>query len=80
MTCATTSSSNSARRHGDQPLPGVSVSDWLGRRTAAADPDSGTSTYEYDVAGRLSWSIDARNQKISYSYDDLGRQTTHWAG
>ncbi|MCA2175028.1 hypothetical protein LDL08_02405 [Nonomuraea glycinis] len=54
--------------------------DWLNRRTAATDPDAGSSSYGYDLAGQLAWSIDGNNQKISNSYDDLGRRTAQWAG
>ncbi|MFF5210866.1 polymorphic toxin-type HINT domain-containing protein [Streptosporangium sp. NPDC000396] len=54
--------------------------DWLGRRTAATDPDSGNSSTGYDAAGNLAWAVDGKNQKISYSYDDLGRRTVQWAG
>ncbi|MER7212581.1 polymorphic toxin-type HINT domain-containing protein [Streptosporangium sp. NPDC000239] len=54
--------------------------DWLGRRTAAVDPDSGSSSSGYDLAGNLTWNIDGKNQKISYTYDDLSRRTAQWAG
>lgn len=54
--------------------------DWLGRRTAATDPDAGNSSSGYDAAGNLIWTVNGKNQKISYSYDDLGRRTTQWAG
>ncbi|WP_214326040.1 polymorphic toxin-type HINT domain-containing protein [Nonomuraea sediminis] len=54
--------------------------DWLGRRTAASDPDAGRSTYGYDLAGQLTWSINGKGQKVSHSYDDLGRHTTLWSG
>ncbi|WP_158578653.1 RHS repeat-associated core domain-containing protein [Spongiactinospora rosea] len=57
-----------------------STFDWLGRRLTAADPDAGASSYGYDAAGRLLWSLNAKNQKISNTYDDLGRQTAQWAG
>ncbi|MGI5289523.1 RHS repeat-associated core domain-containing protein [Nonomuraea polychroma] len=54
--------------------------DWLGRPTAATDPDAGSSSYGYDPAGRMLWSTDGRGQKVSYTYDDLGRRTSQWAG
>lgn len=54
--------------------------DWLDRRTAAADPDAGTSSHGYDLAGRQLWSIDGNNQKISSKYDQLGRRISQWAG
>ncbi|WP_343948910.1 SpvB/TcaC N-terminal domain-containing protein, partial [Nonomuraea longicatena] len=54
--------------------------DWLDRRTAATDPDAGSSRYGYDLADRPAWSVDGKGQKISYTYDDLGRRTGQWAG
>jgi RHS repeat-associated protein len=54
--------------------------DWLDRRTTAKDPDAGTSSYGYDAADRQIWSIDGKGQKISTTYDDLGRRTSQWAG
>ncbi|WP_329092257.1 polymorphic toxin-type HINT domain-containing protein [Streptosporangium sp. NBC_01469] len=54
--------------------------DWLGRRTAATDPDAGASSSGYDAAGNLTWNINGKNQKVSYTYDDLGRRTTQWSG
>ncbi|MFK4042275.1 polymorphic toxin-type HINT domain-containing protein [Nonomuraea wenchangensis] len=53
---------------------------WLDQRTAATDPDAGTSSYGYDAAGRQTWSIDGKGQKVSTVYDDLGRRTSQWAG
>ncbi|WP_433367959.1 polymorphic toxin-type HINT domain-containing protein [Streptosporangium sp. CA-115845] len=54
--------------------------DWLGRRTAATDPDAGSGTTGYDAMGRILWGIDGNGTKISYSYDDLGRRTAQWVG
>ncbi|MFD9946270.1 RHS repeat-associated core domain-containing protein [Nonomuraea sp. NPDC059023] len=54
--------------------------DWQDRRTAATDPDAGTSSYGYDPAGRMLSSINGKGQKISYTYDDLGRRRTQWSG
>ncbi|WP_380659604.1 polymorphic toxin-type HINT domain-containing protein [Sinosporangium siamense] len=54
--------------------------DWLGRRTAATDPDAGTSSTGYDAAGNPVWTIDGRGQKVSTVYDVLDRQTSQWAG
>ncbi|GAA1738342.1 RHS repeat-associated core domain-containing protein [Nonomuraea bangladeshensis] len=56
------------------------TSDWLGRRTAATDPDAGNSTYGYDAAGRQVWSIDGNGAKVSTVYDELGRKTSQWSG
>ncbi|WP_371778487.1 polymorphic toxin-type HINT domain-containing protein [Streptosporangium subroseum] len=58
----------------------TSAFDWQGRRTAVTDPDAGASSSAYDAAGNLAWNINAKNQKISYSYDDLGRRTIQWSG
>ncbi|MEV4895749.1 RHS repeat-associated core domain-containing protein [Nonomuraea sp. NPDC055795] len=54
--------------------------DWQDRRTAATDPDAGTSSYAYDPAGQMLSSINGKGQKISYTYDDLGRRRTQWSG
>ncbi|MET7339552.1 RHS repeat-associated core domain-containing protein [Nonomuraea sp. NPDC005650] len=54
--------------------------DWLTRRTAATDPDAGSSSYGYDLAGQQIWGIDGKGQKVSTSYDDMGRRTAQWAG
>ncbi|WP_143020550.1 hypothetical protein, partial [Sinosporangium album] len=54
--------------------------DWLRQRTAATDPDSGSSSAGYDAAGRLTWSTDGNGTKVSNVYDDLGRRTSQWAG
>lgn len=52
--------------------------DWLGRRTRAADPDTGTTTYEYDAAGnttRVAGAMAASTGAITTDYDVLGRPT-----
>ncbi|MFC4060623.1 RHS repeat-associated core domain-containing protein, partial [Planomonospora corallina] len=54
--------------------------DWLGRRTAATDPDSGSSSTGYDAAGRIAWTVNGNGTRISYSYDALGRRTAQWVG
>ncbi|MFI0420468.1 RHS repeat-associated core domain-containing protein [Spongiactinospora sp. 9N601] len=54
--------------------------DWLGRRVAATDPDSGSAVFVYDAAGRVTWSTNGKGQKISNTYDALGRKTAQWAG
>ncbi|MFC4047880.1 RHS repeat-associated core domain-containing protein [Dactylosporangium siamense] len=54
--------------------------DLLGRRTSSTDPDTGSSSTKYDAGGQVTWTVDGRNQKISYEYDQLGRETTRWAG
>ena len=54
--------------------------DLRGRRISTTDRDTGTSTTGYDDAGQVDWTLDGRGQKISYEYDNLGRQKTRWAG
>jgi RHS repeat-associated protein len=48
--------------------------DIAGRKTQAADPDSGTTTFGYDNADRVTSTIDARGRKLVYQYDTLGRK------
>ncbi|GAA2289906.1 RHS repeat-associated core domain-containing protein [Nonomuraea roseoviolacea subsp. roseoviolacea] len=54
--------------------------DWLDRRITAKDPDAGSSSYGYDLAGQQIWGINGKNQKVSTTYDDLGRRKTQWSG
>ncbi|MER6000779.1 RHS repeat-associated core domain-containing protein [Nonomuraea angiospora] len=54
--------------------------DWLDRRIATTAPDSGSASTGYDAAGRILWNIDGNNTKTSYTYDDIGRRKTQWAG
>ncbi|MCD4781571.1 MAG: fibronectin type III domain-containing protein [Candidatus Omnitrophica bacterium] len=49
--------------------------DKLGRKIWLDDPDMGNWTYEYDLNGNLKKQIDARNQTIIFSYDELNRLT-----
>ncbi|MET8151340.1 polymorphic toxin-type HINT domain-containing protein [Actinoplanes sp. NPDC049668] len=49
--------------------------DLRGRETEASDPDKGTTKSEYNDAGDLTKTIDARGEVLVYSYDGLGRQT-----
>ncbi|GHJ47115.1 hypothetical protein Cs7R123_44570 [Catellatospora sp. TT07R-123] len=49
--------------------------DLLGRKTAASDPDTGTTQMSYDNAGQLTTSTDGRGQALTYVYDNLGRKT-----
>ncbi|MFT3919997.1 SpvB/TcaC N-terminal domain-containing protein [Cloacibacterium sp.] len=46
-----------------------STYDDFGRRTKLEHPDSGISTYEYDLAGNLISRKNAKNQTITYDYD-----------
>jgi RHS repeat-associated protein len=43
--------------------------DSLSRRVRLADPDTGTWTYRYDGAGRITTQTDARGVSIGYTYD-----------
>ncbi|MEU1386205.1 MULTISPECIES: polymorphic toxin-type HINT domain-containing protein [unclassified Nonomuraea] len=54
--------------------------DLLGRRLTGHDPDAGDLQQSFDAAGRLIWSKNGNGQKTSYTYDDLGRKTSQWAG
>jgi RHS repeat-associated protein len=51
-----------------------------GRRTSTADPNTGGSSTVYNPAGDVLSSTDARGQKMSFQYDNLGRVTHRWAG
>lgn len=46
-----------------------STYDDFGRRTKLEHPDSGVSTYEYDLAGNLISRTNANNQIVTYEYD-----------
>jgi RHS repeat-associated protein len=50
--------------------------DWLGRKTSMDDPDMGVWTYVYHPTGTLAQQTDARNQALSFTYDDLNRLLT----
>jgi RHS repeat-associated protein len=45
------------------------------RLTSATNPETGTVTYTYKTDGMLDYKIDAKNQKVKYSYDMYGRVT-----
>lgn len=47
--------------------------DALGRKTAVIDPDRGTTSYTYNAAGEVIQQIDARNNRVEFDYDALGR-------
>lgn len=41
-----------------------------------SSPDTSTSTYAYDAAGRVSTSTDARGKTTTFAYDNLGRMVS----
>lgn len=49
--------------------------DTLGRKKAISDPDMGAWSYTYYPNGLVKTSIDAKNQIITYDYDELNRVT-----
>lgn len=52
------------------------VYDVYGRRIGLTDPSAGTSTTEYDSAGNVSRTVDARGKETIYSYDLHDRMLT----
>ena len=50
--------------------------DGLKRKTWMNDPDAGISTNVYDHASNLMETIDAKNQRITYTYDGANRMRT----
>ncbi|EGX59580.1 hypothetical protein SZN_12073 [Streptomyces zinciresistens K42] len=53
--------------------------DQLGRKKQAVDPDTGTSTFTYDVMDRQT-SVTVNGDKRSTKYDELGRAVSTWQG
>ncbi|HEX7306793.1 RHS repeat-associated core domain-containing protein [Lentzea sp.] len=49
--------------------------DFLGRLHEQVDPDKGTSFTEYDLAGLVTSTKNARGQVTAYTHDELGRKT-----
>lgn len=47
--------------------------DHLGRKWSATDPDLGTWKYLYDANGNIIKQIDAKNQIMTFQYDDINR-------
>jgi len=45
----------------------------LKRLTSATNPESGTTTYQYDNNGNLTYKLDALNRSLTYYYDGLNR-------
>lgn len=54
--------------------------DMLGNKLSQNDPDTGTSTTRYDLAGQTLSTTDARGQTLAYTYDALGRKTAEYSG
>ncbi len=54
--------------------------DALGRKTAMDDPDRGVMTYHYDDFGNLEGTLDAKGQRIYYTYDGTNRLLTERYG
>lgn len=52
------------------------VYDSLSRLTDVTNPESGTTHYEYDGNGNISWKRDARNARTDFTYDALNRIST----
>ncbi|MDO9103680.1 MAG: toxin TcdB middle/N-terminal domain-containing protein [Methylovulum sp.] len=50
--------------------------DGLGRKDFLNDPDKGVMHYDYDDAGNLLSTIDAKNQTVAYVYDAANRLLT----
>jgi YD repeat-containing protein len=50
--------------------------------TSATNPESGTTSYQYDGAHHVTVRTDAKGQQTRYSYDRYGRltQVQHWTG
>ncbi|MCM0674805.1 ricin-type beta-trefoil lectin domain protein [Micromonospora phytophila] len=51
-----------------------------GLRTKVEDPNTGTTLSAYNAAGDLKSTTDARGQKITLTYDALGRLASRWSG
>jgi RHS repeat-associated protein len=54
--------------------------DSLGRKTSVADPDRGTTTFQYNAAGEVIRSTNAIGNRIEQDYDALGRVWRRRAG
>ncbi|WP_083936764.1 RHS repeat-associated core domain-containing protein [Longispora albida] len=54
--------------------------DLRGNQIRISDPDTGTSTAEYDAARQRTASTDSRGRRISVVHDVLGRVASRWEG
>jgi RHS repeat-associated protein len=52
--------------------------DSLKRLRSAANPESGTTSYQYDDSGNLLVKTDARGASIHFEYDGINRLTRRW--
>ncbi|MGQ4449697.1 RHS repeat-associated core domain-containing protein [Streptomyces griseus] len=52
--------------------------DLFGREVTATDPDKGSISTEYTDLDQVGLTKDARNAKLMYEYDELGRKTGLW--
>ncbi|WP_405188697.1 RHS repeat-associated core domain-containing protein [Streptomyces anulatus] len=52
--------------------------DLFGREVTATDPDKGSTSTEYTDLDQVALTEDARNAKLLYAYDELGRKTGLW--
>ncbi len=62
----------------DSTLPTVVTEmtyDWLGRKLTHRDPDVGFWRYTYDANGNLITQTDARGVELTFTYDELNRET-----
>jgi RHS repeat-associated protein len=70
---------------GDQDSETSGGSTWtqtdnlLGQENQSTDPDGGTTQMQYDPDGNLLQSKDAEASYVSYTYDQLGRETAEYA-
>lgn len=54
--------------------------DFLGRKIASSDPDSGTTKTEYNSLDQIAVTEDANSNVLSYTYDLIGRPTGRLMG
>ncbi len=52
--------------------------DLFGRQTSATDPDAGTTSTTYTSLDQTESTTDARNEKLLFAYDTIGRTTNMW--
>ena len=52
---------------------GVNAVGMLQRLLSSTQPESGTTSYQYDADSNLTWRKDARGEQTCYQYDSLNR-------